>query len=92
MSNIRLDGVSHIQQTNKVNQSAAPINKPIDEKKRTKQLEISGKEAELLKASKKLFDAAPDVDMDKINQIKAQIESGEMKFEMKKVAEALVRK
>ncbi len=56
-----------------------------------KQINLSQHEVDLLENAKSFFDGVEDIDSAKVEQIKAQIASGELVFDMDELAKVIAR-
>lgn len=90
MSQIKVDNVKHIVPHTQVD---AVQNKKVepDQKVKVKQINLSQHEVDLLENAKSFFDGVEEIDSAKVEQIKAQIASGELVFDMDELAKVIAR-
>ncbi|AYV22193.1 flagellar biosynthesis anti-sigma factor FlgM [Vibrio mediterranei] len=90
MSQIKVDNVKHIVPHTQVDVVQNKKVEP-DQKVKVKQINLSQHEVDLLENAKSFFDGVEDIDSAKVEQIKAQIASGELVFDMDELAKVIAR-
>lgn len=90
MSNIKVDNIKYIVPNTQIDAVQQKKTEP-DHKTRVKQINLSQHEVSLLESSKTLFEGMDDIDAAKVEQIKAQIASGELVFDMDELAKVIAR-
>ncbi|GAL19904.1 hypothetical protein JCM19235_4104 [Vibrio maritimus] len=90
MSNIKVDNIKYIVPNTQVDALQQKKTEP-EHKTRVKQVNLSQHEVSLLESGKTLFDGMDDIDAVKVEQIKAQIVSGELVFDMDELARVIAR-
>ncbi|KFA95796.1 anti-sigma28 factor FlgM [Vibrio mediterranei] len=90
MSQIKIDNVKHIVPHSQVDVVQNKKVEP-DQKVKVKQINLSQHEVDLLENAKSFFDGVEDIDSAKVEQIKAQIASGELVFDMDELAKVIAR-
>lgn len=90
MSNIKVDNIKYIVPNTQVDALQQKKTEP-QHKTRVKQVNLSQHEVSLLESGKTLFDGMEDIDAAKVEQIKAQIASGELVFDMDELARVIAR-
>ncbi|EDL51983.1 hypothetical protein VSAK1_02264 [Vibrio mediterranei AK1] len=90
MSQIKVDNVKHIVPHSQVDVVQNKKVEP-DQKVKVKQINLSQHEVDLLENAKSFFDGVEDIDSAKVEQIKAQIASGELVFDMDELAKVIAR-
>ncbi|MGR5095565.1 flagellar biosynthesis anti-sigma factor FlgM [Vibrio maritimus] len=90
MSNIKVDNIKFIVPNTQVD-ALQPKKTESEHKTRVKQVNLSQHEVSLLESGKTLFDGMEDIDAAKVEQIKAQIASGELVFDMDELARVIAR-
>ncbi len=90
MSQIKVDNVKHIVPHTQVDVVQNKKVEP-DQKVKVKQINLSQHEVDLLENAKSFFDGIEEIDSAKVEQIKAQIASGELVFDMDELAKVIAR-
>ncbi|WP_240207405.1 flagellar biosynthesis anti-sigma factor FlgM [Vibrio sp. CyArs1] len=90
MSQIKVDNVKHIVPHSQVDVVQNKKVEP-DQKVKVKQINLSQHEVDLLENAKSFFDGVEEIDSAKVEQIKAQIASGELVFDMDELAKVIAR-
>ncbi|MFC5077019.1 anti-sigma28 factor FlgM [Vibrio thalassae] len=90
MSQIKVDNVKHIVPHTQVDVVQNKKVEP-DQKVKVKQINLSQHEVDLLENAKSFFNGVEDIDSAKVEQIKAQIASGELVFDMDELAKVIAR-
>ncbi|MCF4175812.1 MULTISPECIES: flagellar biosynthesis anti-sigma factor FlgM [Vibrio] len=90
MSQIKVDNVKHIVPHTQVDVVQNKKVEP-DQKVKVKQINLSQHEVDLLENAKSFFDGVEEIDSAKVEQIKAQIASGELVFDMDELAKVIAR-
>lgn len=90
MSQIKIDNVKHIVPHSQVDVVQNKKVEP-DQKVKAKQINLSQHEVGLLENAKRFFDGVEDIDSARVEQIKAQIASGELVFDMDELAKVIAR-
>ncbi|MCG9786145.1 flagellar biosynthesis anti-sigma factor FlgM [Vibrio barjaei] len=90
MSQIKIDNVKHIVPHTQVDVVQNKKVEP-DQKVKVKQINLSQHEVDLLENAKSFFDGVEDIDSARVEQIKAQIASGELVFDMDELAKVIAR-
>lgn len=90
MSQIKIDNVKHIVPHSQVDVVQNKKVEP-DQKVKVKQINLSQHEVDLLENAKSFFDGVEDIDSAKVEQIRAQIASGELVFDMDELAKVIAR-
>ncbi|ASI91454.1 hypothetical protein BSZ05_10880 [Vibrio mediterranei] len=87
---MKIDNVKHIVPHSQVDVVQNKKVEP-DQKVKVKQINLSQHEVDLLENAKSFFDGVEDIDSAKVEQIKAQIASGELVFDMDELAKVIAR-
>ncbi|MFV0574941.1 MAG: flagellar biosynthesis anti-sigma factor FlgM [Vibrio sp.] len=89
MTQIKVDSTRHIYATNELSKTHMPKVAEKADKPSIKDVDLNQYDQQLLVESREVLQQAPEVDMERVAQIKAQIQSGEIKFDMGELAKVL---
>ncbi|MBC7001612.1 flagellar biosynthesis anti-sigma factor FlgM [Photobacterium sp. BZF1] len=90
MSQFKVDNIKPILPQGQVDVVQSQQVKP-EPKQGINSVSLSQHELELIESTDNLFAELDDIDLDKVAQLKAQLASGELEFDMDELAKALVR-